>query len=244
MSKTITRPTAVETTLGTTFAIKEAPTTTVGAVQVSVRSLPTITWSVKSAASLNAETVTLAHDQSSSVYLDAGTVLSFGGAKKLTVATGISIPTGTTGTAVDTLPIPAALTTTDTATAKEIYFVNGCTNATVSPEIKNEETTNYLSGVGMEQTTVGNSKKMNLEFNLVYNDKGSDVLRKISYDATYVGREFYFELTFASGEKHSGFALLTSASPQGGVQQIRKFQCEAQIQGDSYVYTPPTAVTP
>jgi hypothetical protein len=121
--------------------------------------------------------------------------------------------------------------------------VTGCFNATVKPEIKNIETTNYLSGIGKEQVTTGNAKMMSLEFNLIYGDKGGTVLRKICYDPLYIGREFWFNLTFPSGENHQGSALITTATPTQAVQDKRSFNCEAQIQGASYLYTAPGAYT-
>jgi hypothetical protein len=146
-------------------------------------------------------------------------------------------------TSIQTLPLSASVASAATATTKALVFVAGCTEATVSPQIKNSDTTNYLSGLGMEKVTVGNAKTMNLNFNLVYGDLGGGILRKIAYDNAFAGREFYFRLAFPSGEVYEGVALLESASPQNPVQEKRAFSCTAQIQGANYFYTAPTVVT-
>jgi hypothetical protein len=111
----------------------------------------------------------------------------------------------------------------------------------VSPQIKNSDITTYVSGLGMEKTTVGNAKTMNLDFNLMYGDRGGAILRKFAFDKAFAGREFYFHLLYPSGEAHEGIALLESASPSNPVQEKRTFSCSAQIQGDTYIYTPPIA---
>jgi len=144
-----------------------------------------------------------------------------------------------------TIPIlPASGTASSGATATTIAwrYVVGATNATFSPEIKNIETTNYLSGEGVEQVTTGNSKKISLEFNIVVGDQGGELLKKVVYDRTAIGREYYFQGVFKTGEKHEGVMLLTSATPTQAVQDKRSLQCEAQVQGSSYIYTPATAV--
>lgn len=235
MAQTITRATVVETTLGITFAIAELSTISVGAVQVTNRTVPTYTITSGAAHSALDETLTVT---ALPIDLDAGTELLFSGGTTVVVADYVA----SGATSIPVLPLTGPVGNTETATTVALRFVAGCYNATVTPNIKNVETTNYLSGVGMEQSTTGNSKTMSLEFNLLYADQGGYYLRKIAYDKALVGREFYFELKFPSGEKHSGVALLNSASPTQGVQDKRSFQCEAQIQGDSYVYTAPTEI--
>ncbi|MBW4478655.1 MAG: hypothetical protein KME54_17785 [Tolypothrix brevis GSE-NOS-MK-07-07A] len=234
MPQTINRASVVETTLGITFQIGELPTQQVGAVIVTNRNVLSYTITASAAALATAESLSV---QATPVLLDAGTLLNFGGV----VAT-LSNAAAAGSTALQLLPLPGSIGNGATATTKALVFVSGCTDATVSPEIKNVDTTNYLSGLGMEKVTTGNSKKMQLNFNLIYGDRGGNILRKIAYDKTYAGREFYFYLLFPSGEAHEGIALLESASPTQQVQDKRAFSCNAQVQGDTYIYTPPASV--
>lgn len=234
MPQTINRASVVETTLGITFQIGELPTQQVGAVTVTSRNVPSYTITTAAAAAISAESLQV---QSTPILLDAGEKLNFGGV----IATlSNAAPAGST--ILQLLPLPESIGNGATATTKALVFVAGCTDATVSPEIKNVDTTNYLSGIGMEKVTTGNAKQMKLDFNLVYGDRGGAILRRIAYDKTYVGREFYFYLLFPSGESHEGVALLESASPTQQVQDKRSFSCNAQVQGDSYIYTPPAVV--
>ena len=235
MPSVIARPSVVETTLGITFQIGELPTQTVGNVVISSRTPTTYTITASGNASSGAESIDVA---ALPVVLDAGTILTFG-----STAVTVSNRAATAATSIQTLPLSGAVASAATATTKALVFVAGCTNATITPQIKNSDTTNYLSGLGMEKATVGNAKTMALDFNLVYGDLGGGILRKIVHQAAFAGREFYFRLAFPSGETHEGVALLESASPQNPVQEKRAFSCSAQIQGDNYFYTPPTAVT-
>jgi hypothetical protein len=235
MPQTINRASVVETTLGITFQIGELPTQQVGAVIVTNRNVSTYTITTAAAAILGAESISV---QATPVLLDAGERLNFGGV----IAT-LTNAAAAGSTTLQTLPLPGSIGNGATATTKALVFVAGCTDATVSPEIKNVDTTNYLSGLGMEKTTTGNAKKMQLNFNLIYGDRGGSILRRIAYDKTYAGREFYFYLLFPSGEAHEGAALLESASPTQQVQDKRSFSCNAQVQGDSYIYTPPAVVS-
>jgi hypothetical protein len=235
MPLVIARPSVVETTLGITFQIGELPTQTVGDVVISSRTPTSYTITTSTTASSGAESIAVA---ALPVALDAGTILTFGS----TTVT-VSNRAAAAATSIQTLPLSASVASAATATTKALVFVAGCTEATVSPQIKNSDTTNYLSGLGMEKVTVGNAKTMNLNFNLVYGDLGGGILRKIAYDNAFAGREFYFRLAFPSGEVYEGVALLESASPQNPVQEKRAFSCTAQIQGENYFYTAPTVVT-
>lgn len=235
MPQTINHASVVETTLGITFQIGELPTQQVGAVIVTNRNVPSYTITTSAAASANTESLSV---QATPVLLDAGERLNFGGV----IAT-LSNAAAAGSTTLQLLPLPGSIGNGATATTKALVFVAGCTDATVSPEIKNIETTNYLSGLGMEKVTTGNSKKMQLNFNLIYGDRGGNILRRIAYDKVYAGREFYFYLLFPSGEGHEGIALLESASPTQQVQDKRSFSCNAQVQGDTYIYTPPAVVS-
>jgi hypothetical protein len=234
MPQTINRPSIVETTIGITFQIGELPTQTVGNVIVSNRTPTTYTITCGANASQNAESLTVS---ATPVLLDAGTLLTFGN-----VTATLSNAAAAGATTLQTLPLPGAIANGATATTKALVFVVGCSNAVINPQIKNSDTTTYLSGLGMEKVTVGNAKTMNLDFNLVYGDRGGAILRRIAYDKTYVGREFYFYLLYPSGEAHEGVALLESATPTNPVQEKRSFSCAAQIQGDTYIYTPSTTV--
>jgi hypothetical protein len=234
MPQIINRASVVETTLGITFQIGELPTQQIGAVIVTNRNVPSYTITTTAAAVEDDEGLTIV---ATTKLLDAGTRLNFAGV----IAT-LSNAAALGATTLQTLPLPGDIASGATATTKALVFVAGCTDATLTPEIKNVDTTNYLSGIGMEKVTTGNAKKMQLNFNLIYGDRGGDILRKIAYDKVYVGREFYFDLLFQSGEQHEGIALLESASPTQQVQDKRSFSCNAQVQGDTYIYTPPAVV--
>lgn len=234
MVKTLVRASVVETTLDIQFAIAELPTQTVGAQTVSDRNVVVHTITLSASVALNDETITVS---ALPVALDAGTKLIFG-ATTLTVGQYKSAGS----TSIPILPAPGTAASAATATTVAWRFCIGATNCTIKPEIKNVETTNYLSGTGKEQVTTGNSKMITLEFNDVLGDQGGNLLKKVIFDGTAIGREYYFQLIFKTGEKHEGVLLLTSASPTQAVQDKRSFQCDAQIQGSSYIYTPSTAI--
>jgi len=233
MALTINRASAVETTLGITFAIGQLPTVNVGNdIIVSTRTPNSYTITTSASAIAGAQSISVS---ATPVLLDSGTLLNFGG---ITATLSNAAPAGST--TLQTLPLPGGIGSGATATTNALLFVAGCTEAVVSPQIKNSDTTNYLSGLGMEKRTVGNAKTMTLNFNLVFGDRGGNLLRSIAYDPNYAGLEFWFNLLFPSGESHQGAALLETANPTNPVQEKRTFSCTAQVQGASYIYTPPT----
>lgn len=235
MATVIKRASRVETTEGTTFAIAELATTMVGAFPVTSRAVQNYTITASLGESIGSETLDVS---ALPVALDAGTKLTFTGG---TVAT-VAVWTPASSTQIDILPLTGTIAANATATTVAWRFVVGCTNAIVVPTIKNIETTNFLSGEGMEMVTTGNSKKITMDLNLTAGDQGGYLLRKVCYDKAYLGREFYFQVAFITGERHEGVLLLNSANPQGAVQDARKFSIEAQVQGSAYYYTGATEI--
>lgn len=245
MAKTVVPPSTRKTTLGKTFSIGRLPFVLYGQQKATIRRVPLYTITVGAAfdsATSDQLSLTLtlvngvAPTAGTKVYLDAGLVLTFTGNKTIKISEGEEI--GTTPTPV-TIVDPATATTlatTDTTTTNALLFVHGCSNATVSPQIQNEDGTTYTSGTGKEMVTVSNAKELAFEFRSIYGDKGGEVLYDIMYEDSDIGREFYFQVIEADGEIHEGVAILNSASPQGGVQQLVTVSGSAQIQGSSYVH--------
>ncbi len=240
------RNVAYQTTLGITARILDAPVLVYGGINVSQHTLPTYEFESSTAVAAGDEQISLllANPPAgvTSVFLDIGTVLEFPGATpllpKIRVTLAQSATITTTAALVDTLPIATAIAANAVATDKALLFLPGTKNAVVTPTIKAEDTTNYLSGTGMEMATVGNSKKSSMEVVLVYNNAAHDLLLKYCYDDEYVGREAYLEIAFPHGEKHEGYALLTTATPQAQVQALRPLTLEWNFQGGCYTYTP------
>lgn len=250
MAKTVVAPSTRKTTLGKTFAIGRLPVVLYGQQKATIRKAPIYTIVVGAAfTSATSDqlslTLTLVNGVAPSVgtkvYLDAGLVLNFGTGKVVKISEGkeIGLTTTTPVTIVDP-DAPVTLATTDTTTTLALVFVHGCSNATVSPQIQNEDGTTYTSGTGKEMVTVSNAKELAFEFRSIYGDKGGEVLYDIMYEDSDLGREFYFRVNEADGEIHEGIAILNSASPQGGVQQLVTVSGSAQIQGASYVHTKST----
>jgi hypothetical protein len=226
--------------------MKKAPVLAVGGINVSQHTLPTYTIALGAAVTLGAETASLQLSNPpvgvTSISLEAGTILSFPGATinapRVLITLAADVTVTTTAAAKAILPAPAAIADTLTATTKALNFLPGCRSAIVTPTIKTEDVTNYLSGTGMEMLVVGNSKKVSMEVDLVYNNVGHDALLAMMYADADVGREAYLDILFPSGERHEGYALLTTATPAGGVQAKRAITAEWQFQGGCYTYTP------
>lgn len=246
MAKTVVAPSTRKTTLGKTFAIGRLPAVLYGQQRATVRKADVYTLTVGAAfdsATSDQLSLTLtqingvAPTAGKTVYLDSGLVLTFPANKSVKIAEGKTIAqTATPITIVD--PATAlTLAITDTTTTKALLFVHGCSNATVSPQIQNEDGTTYTSGTGKEMVTVSNAKELAFEFREIYGDLGGETLLDIMYEDSDIGREFYFEVAEPDGEKHEGVAILNSASPQGGVQQLKTVSGSAQVQGSSYVHT-------
>lgn len=247
---TICRSTPFQTTLGIEVAMQLAPRVPVGEIFISEHTLPDYTITIATAVNQGDETISVQLTSPpsgiTSVYLDAGTILDFPGTlpadPPIRVKTSAPATVSTTATTVNILPAPAAIGTV-AATTKALLFVPGCRLANVAPTIKTEDTTNYLSGTGMEMVVTGNSKKISMELDLVYNNPAHDLILKMAYDNTYVGAEAYIDVIYPSGERHEGYALMTTATPANNVQAKRSMTLEWNIQGGCYDYTAATIPT-
>lgn len=245
MAKTVVPPSTRKTTLGKTFSIGRLPFVLYGQQKATIRRVPLYTITVGAAfdsATSDQLSLTLtlvngaAPAAGAKVYLDAGLILTFTGNKTIKISEGEEIATTPTPVTIVDPATATTLATTDTTTTNALLFVHGCSNATVSPQIQNEDGTTYTSGTGKEMVTVSNAKELAFEFRSIYGDKGGEVLYDIMYEDSDIGREFYFQVIEADGEIHEGVAILNSASPQGGVQQLVTVSGSAQIQGSSYVH--------
>ena len=250
MATSYLTPSTVETTLGLTFAIVPLPFVLRGEQREYIRKPPVYTLTAGAFDSASTDTLSLtltevdgvAPETGTTVYVDARTVLNFGTGKVLEIAAGTDIGTTATDITVITPETAVTLTGTETAETEAFIYVIGCNNASISPQIQNEDVTTYLSGAGKEMQTVSRAGQLQIEFRMVIGDRGGTVFRNMMFDPADRGREFAFKLSFPSGEKHEGIAILNDASPQGGVQQIRSVSGSAQIQGEHWIYTKPTTV--
>lgn len=248
MPKTICRSIPVQTTLDTTVRFLPANVRLSGGINLSQHNLPDYEIQSSLAVAAGDETISLtlmnppALMPITGVYLDAGTVLSFSGATtvspkiKVTVALAVTL-LPTAPVLVQTLEIPAPIVANSTAKDKGLLFLPGARSSIVTPTIKTEDVTNYGSGTGMEMVVTGNSKKVAIEIDLVYNNRAHDEILAMMYSDTDIGREAYLEVLYNSGEKHEGYALMTSAAPAGAIQAKRSVNLEFQFQGGCYVYT-------
>lgn len=247
MATTFVTPSTVETTLGVTFAIVPLPFKLHGEQKEYIRKLPMYTLTAGAFNSASTDTLSLTLSAvdgvtataGATVYIDARTILDFGVGKVLEVAVGADVGTTATNVTVITPTTPVTLAGTETAKTEAFIYVIGCNNASISPQIQNEDKTSYLSGAGKEMQTVSRAGQLQIEFRMVIGDRGGTVFRNMMFEKSDIGREFAFKLLFPSGEKHEGFAILNDASPQGGVQQIRSVSGSAQVQGE-WDYTKPT----
>ena len=252
MPNKICRTVPYQTTLGVTVAIQKAPIVVVGGLNLSQHTLPDYQVSVATAAAINDETISITLTSPpagvTNVYLDAGTVLAFPGATStsppINVVLAAEVIIGATAVSVATLPIPAVIAAAAIAKTKALLFLPGCRNAIVTPTIKVEDTTNYTSGTGMEGVVTGNSKKSSMEVDLVYGSLSHDILLSMLYADSDIGRHAYLDILFPSGERHQGYALMTTATPAGQVQAKRAVTCEWQFQGQCYDYTPAPVTKP
>ena len=248
MPKTICRSIPVQTTLDTSVRFLPANVTLSGGINISQHNLPDYEIQSTLAVTTGQETITLtlinppASLPVTGLYLDAGTVLMFPGATavspKIKVTTAVAVNLLPTAAAVvPTLEIPAPIAINAIAKDKGLLFLPGARSSIVTPTIKTEDVTNYGSGTGMEMVVTGNSKKVAIELDLVYNNRAHDQILSMMYADSDIGREAYIEVLYNSGEKHEGYALMTSSAPAGAVQAKRSVNLEFQFQGGCYIYT-------
>ena len=172
------------------------------------------------------------------VVIDVGTILTFGA--QSVIVTGRS-PAGAVQLRVSALT--TALVAGNSAATKGLYTVYGCTSSPVpSPEPKVVDTTNLLSGIGMEAKITAIKQTMAINFNVIAGDLGGGLLVDILRNKQKYNREFYFEVLLDYNELHTGAAIVTAGPESGEIQDLRKIAATAQVQGDSYSYNKPNYV--
>jgi hypothetical protein len=244
MPNTICRDLPYQTTIGIDVFIQKAPVRQVGGINISSHSLPDYSVTLGGAVVVGDEqiSVTLSTPPAgiTTVYLDAGTLLEFPGSVAgsiVRVKTSEAKIISTTAVTIATLPISAPIASAVVAKTKALLFLPGCRSAIPTPTIKTEDTTNYGSGVGIEMVTVGNSKKISMELDLIYDSIAHDLILEMLYAKEAIGREAYLDVIMPSGERHEGYCLLTTGTPTAAVQAKRSVTLEWQVQGECYEYT-------
>lgn len=147
-----------------------------------------------------------------------------------------------TATPVPIAPARTALPAAAVAKTKALRFLVGCYNATVTPQYKAEDTTDYTSGMGTTQIITSAAMQVNCELNLVYDDPIHDRILAVIYDLDQIGTHVFVQISMNSGERIEGWALVNSATPQAGVQAKRTIQIQLNIQGECYDYKPANKV--
>lgn len=244
MPSNICRDLPYQTTIGIDVFIQKAPVRQVGGINISQHTLPNYSVTLGSAVVAGDEsisvTLTTPPAGITNVYLDAGTLLEYPGSVAGTtvrVKTAEARIISSTAVSVPTLPIASPIAANAVALTKALLFVPGCRSAIPTPTIKTEDTTNYGSGMGMEAVVTGNSKKISMELDLIYDNLAHDIILDMLYEKNSVGREAYLDIILPSGERHEGYALLTTGTPTAAVQAKRSVTLEWQIQGECYTYT-------
>ena len=169
-------------------------------------------------------------------FLDSGEILTFGTSKAVVVD-----QSPVNSTLIQVAPLAAAVTPSSTATTKALLAVVGATDASPSSAPKTTDTTNYLSGAGMEMATIGTNRTLNVTFNEIEGDLGGIIIKQILFNDIHYNREIYAVVSRPNGEQYEGAAIVTQGDGQAPVQEKVTRTANMQFQGSSFIYTPPTA---
>jgi hypothetical protein len=165
--------------------------------------------------------------------IDAGAILTFG-AVRATVTD--YCPAGST--ALEDLPLTAAITANTAATYQALLNLAGATNATPSPQPKTVDTTTYLSGIGKEMVVTQIAATLKLEYNLQVGDRGGEIITQVMLNPANYNREIFAEIVRPGDGTYKGAAIATQSSDTAPVQDIAKRSVDMQFQGVSFSYTP------
>jgi hypothetical protein len=183
-----------------------------------------------------------------SILLEAGTTLEFPGATPTALPILINLAEDATivvaPTAFDITPAAAALVANVETTEKELRFVHGCKNATVAPQFKIEDSTDYEDGIGTSQAALGVGQQINMELMLLLNDPMHNQIEQLIYDPNFLGLDIFIQITFNNMKRHQGYAKINSATPQNAVQSMQMMQMQVNYQGVCYDFRPGLILTP
>lgn len=220
------------TVVANTAQTANAATLSVAPVSGSIASAATASYTPAA----NAIGNTIVFVSPTPVFLDAGEVLSFGGTS---VTLTDPVPAGSR--VLFCRALIAAVTANATASTLGLVNLVGCTDASPSSAPKTIDTTNYLSGVGVEMATIGTNRTLNVTFNEIQGDLGGIIIKNILFNNDHFNREVYAVVARPNGEKYEGAAIVTSGDGQAPVQEKVTRSAAMQFQGASFIYTPPTS---
>jgi hypothetical protein len=251
MAPRICRSTDTQTTIGNFSQMAfDIATRSVGGALLNPHALPDYNITSTTAIVIGDESVDLTLTTPpagvTTATLYAGEILRFPnptvGQPPIAITLLETVEVGATAVPVAILPAAAALAANAVARTKGLELLEGCYNATLSPQYKVEDKTDYLSGMGKEDLILQAAMQVNLEINLSYDNKLHDRMLQVIYDYDHIGTHCYLLTTLNSGERYEGYALITSATPQAAVQTKRSIQIQANYQGMCFQHKLPNVL--
>lgn len=171
------------------------------------------------------------------VDIPAGTALSFSSSTGRAQAV-LSADAASGATTLNFFPLIKAIPASATAVYVDglvpLFGLQTFSNADTSTTV---DTTNTLSGIGLESASIRSDRKLTIEGIQVPGDPALyGVIKPVSKSNALFGREIYAVMSMPDGEQIKGAAKITNYSEPGNQNEVKKFSFELQFQGISYVW--------
>lgn len=201
----------------------------------------TYTVTAGSAAAVGATTINLSVG-TGTVEIKAGSSLSFlnaSGRSQVLVTEDATLTS--TPSSVSCSGLIKAVDNAATATFVDgLVPLFGIQDLSASDSPQEIDTTNLLSGIGMESALVRSDHTFDVSGIQIVNDECLyGIIKPLAKSEALFGREVYAVVTYPDGEKIVGAAKIKSYQEQGNQNEIKKYSFQLQVQGSSYAYFTP-----
>lgn len=203
---------------------------------INNRNPPLYTITAAASALAGAESISVTAAASTKLWPGTALVFDKGGAGESTAYVASEVTVTSTATPVPVVPLALPIASAATASTLGSVYVAGVTDSSPTSSPKTVDTTNYLSGTGMEMAIVGTNRTLSMSFNQVEGDPGGKLLKDILYIDNFSDREIFAIYERPNGETYKGACIPTSGDQTGAVQDLAKMTVALQFQGASFTF--------
>lgn len=172
--------------------------------------------------------------------IKAGTALSFldsGTRKQIIIIDDVTL--GTTAVSANVLPATDPIATASVArTLAGLVPLYGMQSFGISSSDQDVDTTDTLSGFGTQVALVRSGKSVDISAIQIPSDPGIELIKRVTLQGAFFGKEIYAVLTSPDGEMMRGAAIARNLQLPGTQNEIKRVSFQLSFQGNSFVHEP------
>ena len=187
-----------------------------------------VTWTLTTAVAIGDLDIDVRHNQAESVYLAAGTILTFG-AIAVTVTETVSVPTGATATSVPIEEASAVIAVNATAIlAKGVLRLLSPTNLPINLTSQKEDSTDLSSGIKSSEVVTSVATSIQVS---AFDSVEDRALYSLVFPLADIGGQLFALALRSNGVITAGRAIVSGYTNDQAVKTVSKIQFTLDFQG-------------